>query len=314
VPDLDEQIRELITGVEPVTAAEVIAAHNSSPSTSPANPRFRRPRRMKTYAIGAIAMAAAICVLVVVLVVGVSSSKPTVVTPGRPAGVPASWQRVTYGGLTMYAPGNWSIVTEQTWGDCGTAGQPLFKASAVVLDSGDQGAVYHCPAITSSSSIAPIYGLVLDPGQNGPLAGVSGFEKCLQVNDLSVCPTSTNYGGILVLAVHIHGRAQPVAVEIGLAGGGKVAHTILYSMRASGSKPTSPPTRTTTARSAPWPQRTIVSFDSAYVQNIVATVDSVYWLSQSSTNGDVFTLYRYDLASGHVTKGPSITGYVANSA
>ncbi len=103
MPDLDEQIRELVTGVEPVTAAEVIAAHQSTPGT--AGVRYRRARRMRSYAMGAVAMAAAICILVVVLVYGVSSPRSTVTTPTRPAGVPASWQKVTFGGLSMYAPG-----------------------------------------------------------------------------------------------------------------------------------------------------------------------------------------------------------------
>ncbi len=80
MPDLDVQIRELVTGVEPVTAAEVIAAHQQSPSPSRANPRFGHPRRMRSYAMGAVAMATAICVLVVVLVFGVSGSKPTPTT------------------------------------------------------------------------------------------------------------------------------------------------------------------------------------------------------------------------------------------
>jgi hypothetical protein len=248
MPDLDVQIRELIAGVEPVTAAEVIAAHESLTSGTVGVARYRRPRHMRSYAIGAGAMAAAICVLVVVLVVGVSSSKPTVVTPRRPLGVPASWQKVTFGGLTMYAPGNWPATSEQAWGDCSAAGQPLFKDSSVVLDAGSTTVTFHCPNSASKSSIPPAYGLIIDPGKYGPLKdvvpidpgfdpGFTGFNKCLKINRLSVCPTSFNFGGILVVAVHIPGITRPVAVEIGLAGGGKVAHTILYSMHPSAPAP-----------------------------------------------------------------------------
>jgi hypothetical protein len=190
-----------------------------------------------------------VVVLLAALVVGVrveSTSKPTAVTP---ASAPASWKKVTFGGLTMYAPGNWPMTSQTAWADCSTASQPLFKADSVMLDAGLRpAAAYYCPEITATSRIPPVYGLVIDPGQFGPLGNavgiepaVSGFGKCLQIRNLSACPTSTNYGGILVLAVHIPGRTQPVAVEIGLAGGGVVAHTILYSMRASGASPVTIP-------------------------------------------------------------------------
>jgi hypothetical protein len=228
VPDLDEQIRELVTGVKPVTAAEVIASTTFEPVPT-GRLGYRRPGRLNTYAFGAAAMATAICVLALVLVFGVSSSSKTNVV--SPASVPASWQRVSFGGLTMLAPGNWPVTSQKTWGDCGTAGQPLFKASSIVLDTGAEFVQYFCPLITSHSSIPPVYGLLVDPGTYGPLVNGDGFGKCIQINGLSVCPTATDYGGILVVAVFIPGVTRSVGVEIGLAGHGKVAHTILYSMR-----------------------------------------------------------------------------------
>ena len=209
---------------------------------------------MNTYALGAAAMATAIGVLVVVLVFGVSSpSKPTVVTPARPTFVPASWQKVTFGGLTMYAPGNWSTIHSKYAFSCGI--QYSMSSSRVTLDGGVQPPPFMgCPDITAAP-IPPLFGLVVDPGQYGPFYQHERFTRCLHINDLSVCPTSTNFGGILVLAVHIPGHAQPVAVEIGLAGGGKVAHTIEYSMRAATFNPVVPPKTPTTvaATGGPWP-------------------------------------------------------------
>jgi hypothetical protein len=229
--------------------------------------RYRRSRRINTYAIGAATMATAICVFVVVLVFGfgvASTSRPTVVSPARPAFVPASWQKVTFGGLTMYAPGNWAVGSEQSWGDCGLTSQPFFKDNSVELDTGANAVVYHC-LTANGGPIARnpnLYGLLVDPGPNGPLPDVSGFTKRLQLNGLWIDPATTSYGGILVLAVHIPGRTQPVAVEIGLAGAGKVAHTIEYSMRAAGPHPNVPPnpssTSTTTSTSTtPLPPRTL---------------------------------------------------------
>jgi hypothetical protein len=79
----------------------------------------------------------------------------------------------------------------------------------------------------------------VDPGPYGPISGSTEFDKCQRINDLSVCPTSTDYGGLLIVAAHLPGVARPVAVEIGLAGEGTVAHMVLDSMRAkSASTPT----------------------------------------------------------------------------
>jgi hypothetical protein len=315
MPDLDEQIREFIdSGAMPVTAAEVIASHQLSPSTP--GVRYRYPRRMRSYAIGATAMAAAICVLVVVLVFGVaSSSKPTVNTPSRPAGVPATWQKVTFGGLTMYAPGNWPTVRNQVWGSCGIGNQP-FKVSSVVLDTGVQSENIDCP-MSGASLTKPVYGLLIDPGQYGPLVGRpmdpgfdpgnTGFDKCLEINALSVCPTSAVYISVMIVAVHIPGVTRPVVVEIGLAGGGKVAHTILYSMRPSASgtnvKKNTPPLP------AAWSSALVVRTNPQNVRQIVQIPGGVYFLSGVQIGSpEPSTAFRYDPATGRVTRGPTVTG------
>ena len=223
-----------------VASEEVTVIDRESNSQQIDIPHSRPHRRMKSYAIGALAMATAICVLAVVLVVGEISSKPTTVPP-RPASVSASWQSVTFGGLTMYAPGTWrSLQQDDSWGMCGALGEP-FDASHIFLGLGLVYTSLVCRPYNTQNSFPPVYGLAIDSGEAGPLQFVTGYAKCMHVNDLSVCPTSKNYGGILVLAVLVPGRTQPVAVEIGLAGNGKVAHTILSSMRASN------PTRSSSA-------------------------------------------------------------------
>ena len=282
----------------PVTAAEVIAAHHSSP----ANSWFRRPRRMRSYAIGAMAMATAICVLVVVMLVGVSSSNPT----GRPAGVPASWQKVTFGGLTMYAPGNWPVGSEHSWGDCGPSMQPFFKVNAVELDTGADPVLYHCRSNHPNGVSGN--GLLVDPGPFGPLPdvglpdapGIGG--KPLHVNGLTI---EVAGGPIVVVAVHIPGVARAVAVEIG----GGSWKTILYSIRASGSNPTVPPTTPTTPQSntGQWPSRTVTASRGGLgtgLSDIVPTENAVYWLSRGSKT---VTPVRYDLTTGEVKNGPGIS-------
>ena len=87
-----------------------------------------------------------------------------------------------------------------------------------------------------------MYGIVIDTDPDGPLesygAGlcpiVSGIERCpgtnfaqcQGVNGLKLCP-ATNYGGVRDFAVYLPGKSTPVAIEIGLAGNGQVARTIL---------------------------------------------------------------------------------------
>ena len=284
MPDLAEQIRGFIdSGATPVTAQEVVEAHRWPVSPEHARPRYRRPRRMNTYAIGAAAMATAICVLVVVLVFGVdiaSSPKTTVVTPACPAFVPASWQRVTFGGLTMYAPGNWTVESRTIWSTC----NPLlsnFSPNGIVLDGGtDTEPPTGCPVVLPLPRPS---GVLIDPGPNGPLEAPYG--SCLHINGLTACPVEATDQSKLVinLAVHIAGRARPVAVEIGLAGGGKVAHDIEYSMRASGST-SAPPTTSTTTASESVLGRKISAFEALANRGFGATYTATYAVVSNNTH------------------------------
>ena len=210
MPDLAEQIRGFIdSGATPVTAQEVVEARRSSVTPAMNRARNRRPRRMKTYAVAATrwlqrSVSSSWCSY---SVRWASPSKSTVVSPGPSTAIPASWQKVTFGGLTMYTPRNWPTVRSLAWGNCGFGDQP-FEFSTVVLDSGTQGVNVECP-IDGRSLTRPVYGLLVDPGHFGPLSGISGlnkFKKCLHVNGLSVCPTSMSYSAALVLSVHIPGR------------------------------------------------------------------------------------------------------------
>ncbi len=179
---------------------------------------------------------------------------------------------------------------------------------SVLLDTGVQSVPYNCPEmrIGAKSSIGPIYGLVIDPGQYGPL--YNGFgNPCLRINGLYACEAT--YGGILLVGVHLPGVTRPVAVEIGLAGGGKVARTILYSIRSSESKPSSMAPSTTESNSREWPSRVITT--NGNLQDIVPIQRAVYWLSiggpQVGTTEILVTPMRYDLSTGALETGPGIS-------
>ena len=331
MPDLDEQIRELVTGVKQVTAQEVIAAHSSLPANATVGgSRYRRPSRMNNYALGAAAMATAICVLVLVLVFGfgvASTTKPTVITPARPSFVPASWQKVTFGGLTMYAPGNWPVEAQKVWGDCATADN-LYSShllSCLIQDSKESPIIARQSGRKVQSGLSMVSSLTQGHTGHSQVSGEStpdsprGYPTASEnASKSTICrcaPQRPATAASSSLRCTYPVAAQPVAVEIGLAGGGKVAHTIEYSMRAAGSTPKVPPTTPTTTKPnlGQWSERTVIRTGPA--QDIIPTSDSVYWLStpgQPSASPQPVTPMRYNSGSGQVTKGPSLTGFVGS--
>jgi len=59
------------------------------------------------------------------------------------------------------------------------------------------------------------------------------LRDCLNLDGLRGCATNITYGGVFKLVVAVPGRVRPTLVEIGLAGNGMTARTILYSLRVS---------------------------------------------------------------------------------
>jgi hypothetical protein len=86
-----------------------------------------------------------------------------------------------------------------------------------------------CALFEPSIIQPPAAGLFVDPGIYGPFEGGDSYGRCLNVNGLTACPTTTDIYDVLVLDVRVPG-SDPVAVGIGLAGNGEIARTILYSM------------------------------------------------------------------------------------
>jgi hypothetical protein len=76
-------------------------------------------------------------------------------------------------------------------------------------------------------------GAVIDPGPNGPITQGKQFAPCLTINGLTVCPTTTDNFGVLVLSIHVPDKSVPVAVEIGLGDSGTAARTILHSLQTT---------------------------------------------------------------------------------
>jgi hypothetical protein len=109
------------------------------------------------------------------------------------------------------------------------------EANAVVLNAGTTGVNWQSDTCENEQGLHPVHvaaapdGLLIDPGGYRP-EGTTG--SCHNMNELSVCMVTSDPYGELTLSVEVPGHLYPVAVEIGLAGNGMVARTILYSMRA----------------------------------------------------------------------------------
>lgn len=161
------------------------------------------------------------------------SPRSVALAPGPTPLVPATWHRVTFGGLSVAVPKDWpeQKTTLLALGYCGAYTSLDVAPPAVELESGDQFSAFHCAAERANVAVSrSVDGLFVDPGPYSALRGVDGFGPCIHLNDLTACPTTDDLYGVLVLAVHIPGRGQPVAVQIGLQGTGETARTILDSM------------------------------------------------------------------------------------
>ena len=90
-----------------------------------------------------------------------------------------------------------------------------------------------CPLAPYEHPHPPVEGVRIDRVAPYPPVSESAFNRCLQVNHLTVCPATSPAYSILFLKVTVPGGATPVIVSIGLAGNGNVARTILYSLKAA---------------------------------------------------------------------------------
>jgi hypothetical protein len=143
---------------------------------------------------------------------------------------PDSWHRISFGGISAEVPKAWRI-THSAPIDC-EPGLLNLGERAVFEVSGTEPIAVACPATTFVQVEEPTDGLLINPGPYGPLTSSTTYGRCFKAHGLSVCPTTSDIYGVLVTAVHLPRHSRPVAVEIGLAGDGSTARTILDSLQA----------------------------------------------------------------------------------
>jgi hypothetical protein len=150
-----------------------------------------------------------------------------------PPPVPSSWHRVSFGGISVAVPPSWPVETSSDWSFGCSPLDLTITTSSVVMNSGVESGTPACTGTPFHRIPLPKDGVVIDPGPYGPLPGDSGFGTCIHVSSVTACPTTSDIYGALVLELHTPSRIKPVAIDIGLAGDGVIAQTILDSIRAA---------------------------------------------------------------------------------
>ena len=138
--------------------------------------------------------------------------------------------------MSIAVPSIWLTKPEPTWPSCGesdvgTGLGPPWADVAELYTGTHLGPPYSCvPLEWLPLTLIPDNGLVVDPGPYGPLDLKQKTSQCFDINGVTACSVKSDVSDVLVLAVNVPGKTQPVAVDIGLAGSGETARTILYSI------------------------------------------------------------------------------------
>ena len=169
------------------------------------------------------------------------SPRALAVGAGRSPRTPASWHRVSFEGVSVAVPGSWPVQrVAGVRSGCGpdftlrdaTGNHP--SEPVAVLSLGKSMPAFSCPAYGGPVPvIAPVDGVVVNGGAQGALLGTTGSRRCPTRAGLRVCMVSGAPYGVLVLSVTSK-DGKTMAVEIGLAGDGHMARTILFSLRPVG--------------------------------------------------------------------------------
>jgi hypothetical protein len=147
--------------------------------------------------------------------------------------VPTSWSWYSFAGLRFAAPRSWPHMTTNDI----VMGCPLVVPALpqmVIFDTATSAAAPGC--ISPLAQVSDIHyndGILVASGPDQSVQLPKSLRDCLNLHGLRGCMTRITYGGVFELIVAVPGRSRPTLVEIGLAGSGMIARTILYSLRAA---------------------------------------------------------------------------------
>lgn len=160
-------------------------------------------------------------------------SPRAVVLSGAPdPAVPPSWQGYSFAGLRFAAPSTWPGQVTELYGPlCNIPG--IESLQSVMLSTDTERALPACPdEIVPYRVEPPVDGVRVDavaalavPTPSGPAA------HCFEIRGLAACPYANPAFGVLYLRVTGPRISHAVMFEVGLAGSGSTARTILGSLR-----------------------------------------------------------------------------------
>ncbi len=150
------------------------------------------------------------------------SPRSNVMTPGSGRRMPASWKQVTFAGLSFSVPRRWPIDHLTTAPPC--TDHTVLSGPTVALTSSPPLAL-PCPSPPLTPQ-QPANGVEVDAWNGSYLGG-----RCLtsQQGGLTLCIDESSPESVLFVKVTEPG-GRTIGVQIGLAGDGRVARTVLESL------------------------------------------------------------------------------------
>jgi hypothetical protein len=149
------------------------------------------------------------------------SARTNVHAPGSGPAVPASWRRVTFSGLSLAVPRHWPIERPFRGQRCvGLGAQPsLILVGQPIVPGSCGGPLLH--------PVPPVNGIEVD-AWHGSYLGGSDCETRHQAG-LRLCIDQSSPGSVLFVKV-TDPDGQTFGVQIGLAGDGQIARTLLATL------------------------------------------------------------------------------------
>lgn len=139
--------------------------------------------------------------------------------------VPHTWRWHDFGGIRFAAPAQWRTLKSRVWYPCWAA---INSTEAVELVHATRDVAFSCSSFFGGTS--PSRGVVVGAGRY-----VSSHRPpdygCRSLRGLRACFAMPSPGAPLELVVDVPGRHKPTVVDVGLAGNGVEARTIVESIR-----------------------------------------------------------------------------------
>jgi hypothetical protein len=151
-----------------------------------------------------------------------------VLAPGRQLPVPPRWRWHEFRGIRFAAPGDWALVRD------GHYACPFgLSPNAVILIPAGNRVMPRCGMELGTADTGCTIRVTVTAAPFGSASeGTAQFHGCTLRHRMRQCYSAPLFGGgVLHMTVFAPGRQRASLVEIGLAGDGVIARTIVESIR-----------------------------------------------------------------------------------